>query len=81
MIPVLFRCGHRGTFTDKKAAEAQAPICPECGERGISRSFAPNPSFVGTASGPFVEPKALDPAVVNLAETPLKLKEPDPDGA
>lgn len=70
-MKVLFRCGHDG-----KVREGAEPICA-CGQRGIARVLdAPNPRIVGRASGPLVETKDLDPAIVTLhSEGPLKLKE------
>lgn len=69
-MKLLFRCGHDGMFR-----ENQTPTCPTCGEKGVSRAFAPAPRFVGTATGPHVTTQALEPITVNLAQSgPLKLK-------
>jgi hypothetical protein len=73
---VLFRCGHLGVFR-----EGRTPQCPTCGASGVARVFAPNPRIVGTATGPLVETKDLDPVSVALDVTPLKLtRQETPDG-
>ena len=75
MVTVTFACGHRaqvGTNVDTQ------PCCPECGERTVQRVKARAPRFVGVATGPYAETKALDAIAVNLApKGPLKIKEPE----
>lgn len=74
---VLFRCGHLGKFV-----EGRTPACRECGQPGIARIFAPDPRFVGKASGPLVRTEDLGAAVVTLSAAPLSLRstEPTSDG-
>jgi hypothetical protein len=45
-----------------------APRCPTCGSTAVQRALVGPPHFVGTASGPHVETKALDPIAVDLTQ-------------
>ena len=40
MIRVTFACGHHVTIA---ATQADAPVCPTCGERRVQRVTAPSP--------------------------------------
>jgi len=68
-----FACGHHATIGDNPSL---APIC-WCGESRIQSVQARAPRFVGSATGPYCETKALEPAVVSLATGgSLRLQEP-----
>lgn len=69
MISIRFACGHTLDADPDKAA----PIC-HCGEKRIALVKAPPPRIVGTATGPLVETKPMEPGTVNLASEPLTLK-------
>lgn len=69
-VSVKFACGHTLDADPDKAA----PIC-HCGEKRIALVKAPNPRIVGTATGPLVETKPMEPGSVNLATDALKLKD------
>lgn len=52
------------------------PVCPQCGERTVARTFARAPRFRGACSGPYAETVAVEPGVVNVATAgPLRLKQ------
>jgi len=72
-ITVTFRCGHAQVTSPIALA---ALVCVQCGERIVSRVSGATPRFVGACRGPFAETKAVEPAVVSLASTPLVLKTP-----
>ena len=73
MVVVTFGCGHRANVGLN--ADSQ-PTCPECGNRQVARVKARAPRFVGVATGPYCETKALDAIPVNLApKGPLVIKE------
>jgi len=57
MIRLTFACGHAFSID---AAVSDAPLCPACGERRVSRVTAPPPKFVGCCQGPSAEQKALE---------------------
>lgn len=69
MIALTFACGHQGT-TDGKTT----PVCPTCGNAQVQTVKARAPRFVGVATGPYCETKALEAIPVSLARTPLPLK-------
>lgn len=48
MITIVFACGHRLDWADEKTQ----PVCPECGDRRVSRVTAPPPRFRGVGSSP-----------------------------
>jgi len=49
MITVRFACGHEVTV---QATETDAPVCPRCADKRITRVVAPPPKFRGMGSGP-----------------------------
>lgn len=50
---------------------AGAPRCPTCGSRRVARAVGADvPRFVGTASGPHVQTKALEAIAVDLTVKP-----------
>lgn len=61
-IRVSFVCGH----STEIGVNADAAVC-HCGETRIARSQARAPRFVGVATGPYAEYKALDAVPVNVA--------------
>lgn len=61
-IRVTFVCGHSKDL----GVNASAAVCA-CGETRIVRSQARAPRFVGVATGPYAEYKAMDAVPVNLA--------------
>lgn len=70
-LRVLFRCGHQGIVKD-----GQEPLCV-CGERRVVRALDTHkltPRIVGTASGPHVQTKFMDPATPSIGESRLRLK-------
>jgi len=72
---IRFRCGHDEPIDPDKTIN---PACSQCGEKRIAFTIdAPAPRFVGHARGPLVNEKHLGATAVNLAKTPLVLKEPD----
>lgn len=73
MIQIRYQCGHDGRLGD---AASGSPRC-HCGEtRVVYVKTSRPPRFSGSASGPYAEFKAVDPAVVNVATAgPLRLKE------
>lgn len=64
MVTVRFACGHESRVAANQDA---APVCPECGQTQVRRVHARAPRFVGVASGPYCEWKALEAIPVNLA--------------
>lgn len=67
-MTVLFKCGHNGQVKD-----GEEPRCA-CGETRVFRSNAKAPRFVGTATGPHVTTRALDPATPTIGDARLSLK-------
>lgn len=51
-ITVTFACGHAVTVENDVK---DAPVCPQCGQRRVSKVKAPAPRFTGSCSGPFVK--------------------------
>lgn len=51
-MTVTWKCGHKGTVP---AAVDQAPQCPTCGERIITRVANATPRFTGACTGPLVQ--------------------------
>lgn len=76
MISIRFACGHTLDADPDKGK----PSCPTCGESRIASVKAPPPRFVGTATGPLVETKPMEPGTVNLAADALKLKDIPKEG-
>jgi hypothetical protein len=59
MVTIQFVCQHRLSGDDPVRA-----VCPTCGERRVSRVFAPHPRFRGTVNGPYAEYQDLPPEAV-----------------
>lgn len=73
MIGVLFVCGHAHRIDPDKAT---SPRCPECGSVQVARTLdARAPRITGHARGPLVDTKTLGPQAVNVATSPLVLKD------
>jgi hypothetical protein len=74
VIELLFRCGTAQRVDPDKSP---VPTCAHCGTTKIARSLTvTTPRFTGCVSGPLAQTRALEPMALNLAETPLKLKDP-----
>jgi hypothetical protein len=63
-VSVRFACGHEGSLSERDEA---IPVCTVCGESQVTRTTARAPRFVGVATGPFCETRALEAIPVNLA--------------
>lgn len=70
-MKITFACTHTTTIGD---GSVTAPLC-WCGESRIQAVQSRAPRFVGACSGPYAETRSVEPATVNLARTPLVLKE------
>lgn len=72
MIRVTFACGHRETVSD---AGELVPVCATCGERRVSRTQAPAPTFRGAVRGPSAAFTSTEPWRGSVAPAgPLDLK-------
>lgn len=72
-VTLEFRCGHREKVDPDKTP---SPQCLQCGETRIARTIGVRaPRFVGLVRGPLAQTTRLQAIPVDVARTPLPLKE------